>query len=1003
MTARLARLALVATCSLAWQAQAAAGNPEKTAQFIAILQSGAPLFDRARACQQLGEIGTREAVPALAALLPDAHLSAYARSGLEGIPDPSAAEALRTALAKLNGNLLAGVINSLGVLRDAKAVEPLRKIAADPGAGAAKEALLALGRISTGEAIQFLQQALTAGPEACRPDAAAACLLAAEQQRTDGQTETAVALYDAVRQAKVPAACRIGATRGAILARKSDGVPLLIEQLHSEDRDLRNAALLTIRDLRGEPLANALNAELATAKPELQVQILTALVDCHNPQSLGAIQARTASEDPRVRKTALYILGRIGGLAQAEALLKVLAVSRDPPESAIALDSLERIDAAGMDDLVLNALSSATDAALRVELIRLLDARGATNAISQLLKQAADRDAKVSVAACYALKSLARPSELPALLALTKAAKDEAVREAAESAVSGACMKMADIDAGAEAVLAELKGASEPAEKNSWIRILTTLGCAKALPAIEAALHDANEAVADNALDQLGRWPDPAPIDNLLLLAETGAKPRQRKRALVSAIRLATTAAEEGQRPAAAVVGWLERANRAAQSIEDKRLVISALGRLKTAGSFRLLLPYLDDTSLQAEAALAVVQIAPALAKVEEADVMRGALAKITATASNDELRSKAGQIAASIPKQGAPVSLFDGRSLAGWDGDRKVWRVRDGVIVGGSLKGNPRNEFLATVGSYSNFILRLEYKLVGTAGFINSGVQFRSLRVKEPSNEMSGYQADIGAGHSGCLYDESRRNHFLQRATDEQIKRLEKPGDWNRYEVRCLGLRILIMLNGEKTADYTEADSSLPQSGLIGLQIHGGCDAEVSFRNLTVAEPSYGSITHDFGLAKVKWKLLSYSSENTLQEDERAVLAIDDNPETFWHTQWSGGRPAHPHHLAVDLGEDVEMTGFTYLPRQDGRQVAGVIGGFEFYVSRNGTDWGQPAARGRFENIDLDPVGRVVTLTRPLTARYIKLVSLNAPGGQPYAGAAELGVLGKVPSIPKN
>ena len=76
-----------------------------------------------------------------------------------------------------------------------------------------------------------------------------------------------------------------------------------------------------------------------------------------------------------------------------------------------------------------------------------------------------------------------------------------------------------------------------------------------------------------------------------------------------------------------------------------------------------------------------------------------------------------------------APVSLFDGKSLAGWEGDTtKVWRVRDGVIVGGSLEGNPRNEFLATLKSYKNFHLRLEYKLVGTSGFVNSGVQFRKI-----------------------------------------------------------------------------------------------------------------------------------------------------------------------------------------------------------------------------------------------------------------------------------
>ena len=105
---------------------------------------------------------------------------------------------------------------------------------------------------------------------------------------------------------------------------------------------------------------------------------------------------------------------------------------------------------------------------------------------------------------------------------------------------------------------------------------------------------------------------------------------------------------------------------------------------------------------------------------------------------------------------------------------------MRDGAIVGGSLEGNARNEFLTRAQIYDNFVLRLEYRLVGTTGFVNGGVQFRSVRVTEPPNEMSGYQADIGMGHSGCLYDESRRKTFLARATDEQVKRLEKVGEWN-------------------------------------------------------------------------------------------------------------------------------------------------------------------------------------------------------------------------------
>ncbi len=244
-----------------------------------------------------------------------------------------------------------------------------------------------------------------------------------------------------------------------------------------------------------------------------------------------------------------------------------------------------------------------------------------------------------------------------------------------------------------------------------------------------------------------------------------------------------------------------------------------------------------------------------------------------------------------------APTTLFDGKTLAGWEGDPKVWRVENGEIVGGSLQGNPRNEFLTTKRSYYNFRLKLEYKLVGTEGFVNSGVQFRSQRMTNPPNEMSGYQADIGAGHTGCLYDESRRKRFLARAgfgvgaygvkDEAEIKTLEKTGDWNTYEVRAEGPRITIFLNGKATLDYTETDPSIDDAyGLIGLQIHGKNKAQVYFRNI-VLDPlndlpvtTKEAVLSRFGEVKSSWVPPAPFQEGKfdLNQDEVVVFIGQEN-----------------------------------------------------------------------------------------------------------------------------
>ena len=182
---------------------------------------------------------------------------------------------------------------------------------------------------------------------------------------------------------------------------------------------------------------------------------------------------------------------------------------------------------------------------------------------------------------------------------------------------------------------------------------------------------------------------------------------------------------------------------------------------------------------------------------------------------------------------------LFDGSSFRGWEGDTlRTWQIKNGAITGGSLEETvPRNDFLCTTGSYDNFVLRLKFKLIGKEGFINAGVQFRSQRLDDPAHEMIGYQADLGDGYWGSLYDESRRNKTLVGPDSATISRILKRGDWNDYEIRAEGKRITLYINGTQTVDYTEQNDSIPQSGLIGLQIHGGGKAIVYYKDIYLKE----------------------------------------------------------------------------------------------------------------------------------------------------------------------
>jgi len=192
-----------------------------------------------------------------------------------------------------------------------------------------------------------------------------------------------------------------------------------------------------------------------------------------------------------------------------------------------------------------------------------------------------------------------------------------------------------------------------------------------------------------------------------------------------------------------------------------------------------------------------------------------------------------------SIGEYSKEVSLFDGYTFNGWEGDTlNTWRIEDNMIIGGSLiKNVPENNFLCTRRSYRNFILKFKIKLVGHEGFINAGLQFRSVRATNPSNEMIGYQADWGKDYWASLYDESRRNKTLASPDSAKVLTWIKQNDWNDYVILAKNNRIRLFINGHKSVDYLESDPSIPLSGLIGLQIHGGGKAEVYFKELYMKE----------------------------------------------------------------------------------------------------------------------------------------------------------------------
>jgi hypothetical protein len=206
-------------------------------------------------------------------------------------------------------------------------------------------------------------------------------------------------------------------------------------------------------------------------------------------------------------------------------------------------------------------------------------------------------------------------------------------------------------------------------------------------------------------------------------------------------------------------------------------------------------------------------------------------------------------------------VTIFDGKTLEGWEGDPKFWSVEDGAITGQTTKENPTrgNTFIVWKdGEPADFELLLEYKMEGG----NSGIQYRSFRLSETDPwRIGGYQADFEAGdrYSGICYGEAFRgilskrgekttlflddNGKLARTVEvfgdaREIGKAVKKGEWNEYRIVAKGYEFTHYINGVKTTELIDNDEkSRRDKGLLALQLHAGPPMKVQFRNIRLKQ----------------------------------------------------------------------------------------------------------------------------------------------------------------------
>jgi HEAT repeat protein len=553
------------------------------------LDSAKTLAAKDAFCRNLAVAGGDAAVAKLAPMLMQADTAEMARYALERIPSASAGARLREAASRTSPPVQTGIVVSLGRRKDAAAAALIKPLLASKDTRLADAAATALGEIATPAAREALLAAQAT------PAISAALL---------GMADAAV--YQRLYAPAQSEAVRAAALEGLARVEGRQSAPLLHAALKSDSVRLQATAIRALVRIEGAALAK----ELPNVPERARVEMISALADTGQPAVRQVLLDAAANESEAVRVAALNGLAKLG-TAPDVPMLASRAGNASGDEQAAARFALGALRGQGIEAAILQAIPGA-EPKVKVELIRAVGERGASEAAEVLLSAASDADRLVRIESVRALRETASFKHAPALLALLAKAPNETERRDLERTVAGAIRRSKE--GTAADVVEAYKNASRADLRISLLSVMSLAGHASALPTVRQALQDASPDIQRAALNALSGWPSHEPMEDLLTLARSSPDPARRILALRGYFRLV-------QLPSGRTLGETAKLLQTAMSLatraEEKRPVLAVAQRLVCPESLELAKTALKDPQVAAEAQIAVTTLERALSFVK--------------------------------------------------------------------------------------------------------------------------------------------------------------------------------------------------------------------------------------------------------------------------------------------------------------------------------------------------------------------------------------------------
>lgn len=269
---------------------------------------------------------------------------------------------------------------------------------------------------------------------------------------------------------------------------------------------------------------------------------------------------------------------------------------------------------------------------------------------------------------------------------------------------------------------------------------------------------------------------------------------------------------------------------------------------------------------------------------------------------------------------------LFNGHDLTGWHTlPGGTWEVTDGAIIGTSPASEPKHGMLVTDKTYRNFVLQATFKVVRG----NSGLYFRCEK-KNGATGVAGFQAEVDNSNDvGGIYETGGRG-WVQRPDHKRTAAISKRGDWNTMVVRAIGPEVTVLLNGSQTVSFI--DDRGRREGHIALQLHGGQDMEVMFKDIAILEmpDDAGFVPLLTGADLTGWQ----TTGNWIPEEPHGVMLEPRPGESGWRRYHHYITTARPYgNFILDLEFKYAPKGNTGVFLRVGDPKNHVDSGFEVQI----------------------------------------------------------------------